>query len=983
MQRLFRLGTGPLEALYQRQHDGEIGAALARAEAALLAPHYPAEELLALADDLVALARSGQWEIAYALHVLLVAVTMADRQRFSAGESQLAVCHLRLATFVLYQRPDRALYIEARTRGERAHAAESDSERRSTLAHELGLLHLDPWAANRGNDAHMTAWLRKAVDAESSRLGEPDGLPTRADALRIAERWLRDALPERQGVDRLITLKALVQCRTATPGFREGEARQALHALLAEALPLLSVAPERSDIRNFLVQVAHAVGAPDVTSVPSLAELRSVDWTARAARIGHELMVQEVLTALRALLAHQSSEALEFARDVQELFARGTPDSERQSYYEIVIDALAGARQPVLASSDDVTRALADLPARRSDVIAAVLAFVSEDREEEAQLLVRQLLVRDPALGDAWPDAMLYLAASLATGAAVNAVKRNEWRIAQAQYRAGWPAFASLALPDQLFDTLRNLASTIRHCGDDEIEAMCREVLETSVPSLGPRVDEWMRACARIADVSLATLQQRGTAALSAWFTLLRLAKGPAFARQILHDEHFAWRDDVRARELDARLASLPASSDPLGAPPSDITLMSYFSTPLATSGATTAEQRTNLERTFDLTVRAQLAERVREGTPMLDLARVQALLDEDSVLLDFFVTGPDQDASACCLALSRNDHALFVLRTPPFARHVAMDHESATEELTDAGMAVMSLREAVRVAPTGDASVTPEGAAAIALLTARVLGPAGAWLERQWALGKRRLLLVPNGPLHFAPLHLLGTADSPLCATWRVSMVPSLELLSVRDERYSLPGAAVFGVSYTNDPWGRPRLGGARAEARAIAKKLGVSDVLDDDVTPDAVRRALTTCGVVHLACHGSHNAAAPSLQALELAPAADGTRRFTAADLHALDLRGLRLLTLSACETALGRFDLGDNLRGLLAAALGAGAHCVVGTLWQVSDRAAALFFDHFYAGIAADIPVDEAFHAAQQHTRGRLPQVRDWGAFYLCRA
>ena len=192
-----------------------------------------------------------------------------------------------------------------------------------------------------------------------------------------------------------------------------------------------------------------------------------------------------------------------------------------------------------------------------------------------------------------------------------------------------------------------------------------------------------------------------------------------------------------------------------------------------------------------------------------------------------------------------------------------------------------------------------------------------------------------------------------------------------------------MFGISYDEDTLGRRRLGGALAEARAIGRKLGVDAVLDDGVTPDAVRTALTTCGFVHLACHGSHDAVAPSLQALELMPAADGEAQLTVADLHALDLRGVRLLTLSACETALGRFDVGDNLRGLVAAALGAGAHAVVGTLWPVDDRAAAMFFDQLYAGIAADAPVDVAFHAAQQHTRERLPQVVDWGAFYLCSA
>ncbi len=51
------------------------------------------------------------------------------------------------------------------------------------------------------------------------------------------------------------------------------------------------------------------------------------------------------------------------------------------------------------------------------------------------------------------------------------------------------------------------------------------------------------------------------------------------------------------------------------------------------------------------------------------------------------------------------------------------------------------------------------------------------------------------------------------------------------------------------------------------------------------------------------------------------------------------------SACETALGRVDLGDNLRGLSANALVAGAATIIGTLWPVDKTAARAFFGSLY--------------------------------------
>ena len=54
-----------------------------------------------------------------------------------------------------------------------------------------------------------------------------------------------------------------------------------------------------------------------------------------------------------------------------------------------------------------------------------------------------------------------------------------------------------------------------------------------------------------------------------------------------------------------------------------------------------------------------------------------------------------------------------------------------------------------------------------------------------------------------------------------------------------------------------------------------------------------------------------------------------------------GVELVGLGACETALGRFDRSDNLRGIPAALLMAGVKTVVGTLWPVEPTAATCFF------------------------------------------
>ncbi|MBM4186882.1 MAG: CHAT domain-containing protein [Gemmatimonadetes bacterium] len=84
------------------------------------------------------------------------------------------------------------------------------------------------------------------------------------------------------------------------------------------------------------------------------------------------------------------------------------------------------------------------------------------------------------------------------------------------------------------------------------------------------------------------------------------------------------------------------------------------------------------------------------------------------------------------------------------------------------------------------------------------------------------------------------------------------------------------------------------------------------------------------------------------------DGSRLFLANG--ALDLPTIRqldltadLVTLSACETALGREVRGEGVMGLAHAFLAAGARRTLVTLWPVGDRSTALFMSEFYGELS----------------------------------
>jgi len=259
---------------------------------------------------------------------------------------------------------------------------------------------------------------------------------------------------------------------------------------------------------------------------------------------------------------------------------------------------------------------------------------------------------------------------------------------------------------------------------------------------------------------------------------------------------------------------------------------------------------------------------------------------------------------------------------------------------------------------------------------------PLLAALNEQHASGRRHLHIIPHGPLHFYPVHLISPSSKPLAEDWTITYAPNLALTvipsNVEGQPPPPPIATSIGLSFEHDPI-VPPLTSSIAEATAVATIFGTGPILDAAATKPRVTQTFATSNRVHLSTHGKHNVIAPAFQCLYVAGATEADRIF-AYELLALDLRGLDVLTLSACETALGRFDRGDNLRGLPASLLLTGVHAIVATLWPVGSEPAATFFPAFYAALQPGVRVRDAFRSAQLACRAAHPAYADWGAFYL---
>lgn len=89
------------------------------------------------------------------------------------------------------------------------------------------------------------------------------------------------------------------------------------------------------------------------------------------------------------------------------------------------------------------------------------------------------------------------------------------------------------------------------------------------------------------------------------------------------------------------------------------------------------------------------------------------------------------------------------------------------------------------------------------------------------------------------------------------------------------------------------------------------------------------------------------------------------TAKEISELDLRGLDLVVLSACQTGLGEIT-GDGVFGLQRGFKKAGAKTLMMSLWKVDDKATQLLMSRFYSNLITGKSKIESLRDAQKYVR-----------------
>ncbi len=246
-------------------------------------------------------------------------------------------------------------------------------------------------------------------------------------------------------------------------------------------------------------------------------------------------------------------------------------------------------------------------------------------------------------------------------------------------------------------------------------------------------------------------------------------------------------------------------------------------------------------------------------------------------------------------------------------------------------------------------------------------------------AMKTRNVLIVAHGPLHYLPFNALHDGNSYLIERYSVRQLPSASVLKYL--KGVKPQTAGTLLAFGNPDLGDPRLDlkHAQTEAQDVAKVLPNSRALvRREASESAFKRYGEGFKYLHIASHGTFNADSPLTSALLLAKdsANDGT--LTVGELYSMRLNA-DLVTLSACETGLGKIANGDDVVGLTRGFLYAGSRSIVASLWKVDDEATAYLMTRFYSALKGTSK-REALRLAQIETRKKYPHPYYWAAFQL---
>jgi CHAT domain-containing protein/Tfp pilus assembly protein PilF len=225
------------------------------------------------------------------------------------------------------------------------------------------------------------------------------------------------------------------------------------------------------------------------------------------------------------------------------------------------------------------------------------------------------------------------------------------------------------------------------------------------------------------------------------------------------------------------------------------------------------------------------------------------------------------------------------------------------------------------------------------------LVGPLAKALE---AAGAKTLMWSLDGPLRYLPVAALHDGDKYLAQSFGNTIFTPASTSNLKDD----PGSKwrALGLGVTKEKPGFAALPSVADELRGIVTAEGQTGgilpgtiALDDGFTEPAMKTALRQRpALVHIASHFQFQ---PGDETTSFLLLGDGSH-LSLDKIKNLSFGGVKLLTLSACDTASGGTSAdGTEVEGFAVMAQRQGAQAVLASLWPVADSSTQQLMHAFY--------------------------------------
>jgi CHAT domain-containing protein len=222
-------------------------------------------------------------------------------------------------------------------------------------------------------------------------------------------------------------------------------------------------------------------------------------------------------------------------------------------------------------------------------------------------------------------------------------------------------------------------------------------------------------------------------------------------------------------------------------------------------------------------------------------------------------------------------------------------------------------------------------------------------------AAGISNIGFVMDAGLRTLPLAALHNGEQFLIETYNVGLIPSLGLIDPTYVALNRQNSSLL-VSGASQFINQPPLLAAEVEMSTLQAFWPGTKVAETRFTVNNLQQSRQQAQIIHLATHAQFLRGAPDSSYLQFFD--NRLRLNQMADLGWFDPQ-VELVTLSACQTAMGNIDAELGFAGF---ALVAGAKSALASLWKVSDEATAGLMTTFYQALDQEAIKAEALRQAQ---------------------